>query len=103
MTVFNNYRRQSKENVYVLEGDRFVLKESCEIPPFKQYMQPDAGAENLPASLTIVDVDNTTGIDEVKSRETDEAEVYYDLQGRRLQGKPQRGLYIKKGGKTTVQ
>ena len=66
-------------------------------------MQPDAGAENLPASLTIVDVDNTTGIDEVKSRETDEAEVYYDLQGRRLHGKPQRGLYIKKGGKTTVQ
>ena len=103
MTVFNNYRRQSKENVYVLEGDRFVLKQSCEVPPFKQYMQPDAGAENLPASLTIVDVDNTTGIDEVKSRETDDAEVYYDLQGRRLQGKPQRGLYIKKGGKTTVQ
>ena len=97
--VFYNLCQQTKEKVYVVEGDRFVLKQSCEIKPFTLYLQPAEGIENPPAYLTIVDVNNPTGIDEVKSQKTDDGEIYYDMQGRRLKGKPQRGLYIRNGKK----
>ena len=41
---------------------------------------------------TIVD-DNTTAIDPVRSA-TSKSQNYYDLQGRQLNGKPERGMYI---------
>jgi len=101
--LFNNYCRQTKENVYVVEGNRLVLKQSCELKPFTQYLQPADGLINLPAYLTIVDVDNPTGIDEVSGQQQPHSGDCYDLQGRRLNGKPQSGIYIKNGKKTIVQ
>ena len=101
--VYNNYCRQTKQNVYVVEGNRFVLKQSIELKPFTQYLQLVEGVENPPAFLTIVDVSNPSGIDEVRSLKANDQEIYYDLQGRRLNGKPQRGIYIKNGKKTIVQ
>ena len=103
MHVYNNYCRQTKQNVYVVEGNRFVLKQSCELKPFTQYLQLAEGVENPPAYLTITDVSNPSGIDEVRSLKPNGHEIYYDLQGRRLNGKPQRGLYIKNSKKTIVQ
>ena len=103
LNVYNNYCRQTKQNVYVVEGNRFVLKQSCELKPFTQYLQLAEGVENPPAYLTIVDVNNPSGIDELRSQKANDPEIYYDLQGRRLNGKPQRGLYIKNGKKTIVQ
>ena len=101
--VYNNYCRQTKQNVYVVEGNRFVLKQSIELKPFTQYLQLAEGVENPPAFLTIVDVSNPSGIDELRSLKANEPEIYYDLQGRRLNGKPQRGIYIKNGKKAIVQ
>ena len=103
LSVFNSYCRQTKENVYVVEGNRYVLKQRCEIKPFTQYLEPAEELENPPAYFTIVDVDNPTGIDEVKGQKTDDVEIYYDLQGRRLNGTLQRGLYIKNGKKTIIK
>ena len=103
LNVYNNYCRQTKQNVYVVEGNRFVLKQSIELKPFTQYLQLAEGVENPPAYLTIVDVNNPSGIDELRSQKANDPEIYYDLQGRRLNGKPQRGLYIKNGKKTIVQ
>ena len=103
LSVFNSYCRQTKENVYVVEGNRYVLKQRCEIRPFTQYLEPAEELENPPAYFTIVDVDNPTGIDEVKGQKTDDVEIYYDLQGRRLNGTLQRGLYIKNGKKTIIK
>lgn len=67
------------------------------------YPEPAEELENPPAYFTIVDVDNPTGIDEVKGQKTDDVEIYYDLQGRRLNGTLQRGLYIKNGKKTIIK
>ena len=80
-----------------------MLKQSIELKPFTQYLQLAEGVENPPAFLTIVDVSNPSGIDELRSLKANDQEIYYDLQGRRLNGKPQRGIYIKNGKKTIVQ
>lgn len=93
--LFNNYCRQTKENVYVVEGNRLVLKQSCELKPFTQYLQLAEGVENPPAYLTITDVSNPSGIDEVRSLKPNGHEIYYDLQGRRIDSNSVRkGVYI---------
>ena len=93
--LFNNYCRQTKENVYVVEGNRLVLKQSCELKPFTQYLQLAEGVENPPAYLTITDVSNPSGIDEVRSLKPNGHEIYYDLQGRRIDNNSVRkGVYI---------
>ena len=47
---------------------------------------------------------NTTGIEEVKSKRLDSNDHnIYDLQGRRLSGKPAKGLYIQNGVKRVVR
>jgi hypothetical protein len=93
--VYNNYCRQTKQNVYVVEGNRFVLKQSAELKPFTQYLQLAEGVENPPAYLTITDVSNPSGIDEVRSLKPNGHEIYYDLQGRRIDSNSVRkGVYI---------
>ena len=72
-----------------------MLKQSCELKPFTQYLQLAEGVENPPAYLTIVDVNNPSGIDELRSQKANDPEIYYDLQGRLLNGKPQRGQWQK--------
>ena len=93
--VYNNYCRHTKQNVYVVEGNRFVLKQSIELKPFTQYLQLADGVENPPAFLTITDVSNPSGIDEVRSLKPNGHEIYYDLQGRRIDSNSVRkGVYI---------
>lgn len=48
--------------------------------------------------------DETTGIDNAIENSDSEADVWYDLNGRKLQGRPtHRGVYINQGKKVTVQ
>ena len=69
------------------------------IPAFRTYvllngtlMEPEA------VGMTLIDGD-TDGIDTIRTIDTDGAERYYDISGRQLNGRPERGVYIYKGKK----
>ncbi len=60
--------------------------------------------ENSRESFVGVFNSDTTGIEEVKSKRLDSNDHnIYDLQGRRLSGKPAKGLYIQNGVKRVVK
>ena len=60
--------------------------------------------ENSRESFVGVFNSDTTGIEEVKSKRLDSNDHnIYDLQGRRLSGKPAKGLYIQNGVKRVVR
>jgi hypothetical protein len=44
-------------------------------------------------------LDEVDGIDTILTVERDGNETYYDLSGRKLNGRPQRGVYIHHGKK----
>ncbi len=55
-------------------------------------------------SLTVAFDDNTTGIDTLNSDKSDSNGDWYDLLGRKLQGKPtQKGLFIRNGKKVVIK
>ena len=102
LSVVYNYCRQTRKNVYVVEGDRFVLHDSYEMKPFTFCLEAQEGVTDLPTSLTIV-TNDPSGIETVQ-RSKSEVQGYYDLQGRRVTGKPtQKGVYIYKGKKAVVK
>ena len=79
---------------YVLYKDEFV-KATGSIPDGKCYLDL-TGAAPAPARSLGIDSDGTTDIHLVNS------EVWYDLQGRRIQQPTKAGLYIKNGKKVIV-
>ena len=67
------------------------------IPPFRCYLLESAGAGVNVLDMTLVD--DTDGIYEIRTVDADGTERYYDLEGRPLNGKPERGVYILNGKK----
>ena len=67
------------------------------VRPFNCYLLQNgySGAN----SLSMEFVDQTDGIDTIRTVDLDGTERYYDLNGRQLPGKPQRGVYIHNGKK----
>ena len=47
--------------------------------------------------------DETTGIADVRGQKEDARGDYYDLQGRRVNGAAQKGVYIVNGKKTVIK
>ena len=64
---------------------------------FRAYLQIPPSSEIMMDGLNYVFVGEPTDITEVATGQTDSQ--LYDLQGRRVQGMPQRGLYIREGKK----
>lgn len=63
----------------------------------KAYLTVPAAQANL---QSIIIGGNTTGIDEIVTEETAK-EIYFDLQGRRVQN-PTKGIYVTKSGKKVI-
>ena len=97
-----NYCRQTRKNVYILEGDSFVLHESYELKPFTFCLVAQENATGLPTSLKIVNDNDPTGIS-TAIMPTIDTGIYYDLQGRRITGKPAAGVYINNGKKIIIK
>ena len=70
------------------------------ILPFRAYLLPSA--RNANPSIPM-ELENTDGIDTIETIDADGTEHYYDLQGRELPGKPNRGIYIHNGKKVVVK
>lgn len=71
--------------------------EAANIPAFRAYLlQRDGGAGVKAFDMQLDEVD---GVDTILTIDHDGTENYYDLNGRKLNGRPQRGVYIYQGKK----
>ena len=93
--------------IYVMQGGTFRKAENTisNFPIHKAYMKFSA----LPAGTRVVfDFDDTTtGIESIESIDTESsnraADVYYNLQGQRINKPQQAGLYILNGAKVIIK
>lgn len=71
------------------------------IGPYRAYFQATSATQSAKTmQVTFKDFDAPSGIDAIiRTRDSDGSERYYDINGRRLNGKPQKGLYIHNGKK----
>ena len=69
------------------------------VQPFTAYMLIPGGSGSYQTRLVDGDFGVATGIDTIKTIDTDGTERYYDLNGRRLPTKPTKGVYIYNGKK----
>ena len=93
---------------------RFVAYFSASEPigtSFKmKFVQTENGEEtgeetDFPADefYSDCDIDDATGIDTMSDVRSKTEDVYYDLQGRKLSGKPNKGIYIQNGKKIIIK
>ena len=92
---------------YVCNGKEFIkVRGEGTLAPNKAFLFVEGN--NTPASIPFRrsiggEGEGTTSIDNVNANLNDNEATWYDLNGRRLQGKPsQKGLYIKNGRKVVV-
>lgn len=84
------------------DGDWHPVANSTEaekaatILPFRAYLLPSSHHANDRISMMLEDV---TGIDTIETIDNDGTHRYYDLNGRELPGKPEKGIYIHNGKK----
>ena len=100
--IVYNYCRQTRKNVYILEGDSFVLHESYEMKPFTFCLVAQENATGLPTSLKIINDNDPTGIDEIRSQKSEVRGEYYNLSGQRVVH-PTKGFYIKNNKKIFIK
>ena len=67
------------------------------ILPFRAFLLPSA--RNAAARISMTLEDDATDIDSIETIDEDGTRRYYDLNGRELQGKPVKGVYIYNGKK----
>ena len=69
------------------------------IPPFRAYIEATSSAPSLDS-----DFGGTTGIDSFRTIDCNGKEQWFDLNGRRLSGKPmEKGVYIQNGKKVVMK
>jgi hypothetical protein len=96
--------------IYLLYQNEFVYNMAGELAKGKVYLNPNhgiGGSRPAPSRLKIrINTEAGTGIDSVTEEEISDAkkDSWYTLDGRRLDGKPQRrGLYITREKKVIVR
>ena len=68
------------------------------IGPFRAYFQA-TNANAARALNMVIEDDDATDIQQIRTIDADGTEHYYDMNGRQLNGKPQKGMYIYQGKK----
>ena len=93
---------------YVCNGLEFIkVRGAGRLAPKKAYLK--VNGNNAPLSIPFRrsiggEGEGTTSIDNLNVNDNDNEATWYDLNGRRLQGKPsQKGIYIKNGKKIVVK
>ena len=74
----------------------FPADKPASILPFRAFLLPSVRNARARISMTLEDM---TSIDSIETIDEDGTRRYYDLNGRELQGKPDKGVYIYKGKK----
>lgn len=91
-------------NAYILQasnewGKVDIDHTGATIPPYRAYIVATSAASSRLTSI-IGDGNDATGINAIRTIDSNGKETYYDLQGHRLNGKPaKQGIYIINGKK----
>jgi hypothetical protein len=93
----------STENIYCINaaGNQFVLKATGGSPAFRPFFKADMFDRTV-TSLGIGNGGGTTGIETISEVRSVMSDVWYDLQGRRVEN-PTKGVYIKNGRKVVIK
>lgn len=103
----SNYRfigttvTDATSDIYIINdaGNQFVLDDGC--APFRAYFKPGI-FDSAVTSLSINNGGGTTGIETMSDVRGMMSDVWYDLQGRRVEN-PTKGVYIKNGRKVVIK
>lgn len=103
LKAYTTAKEVSDQEGYILYKDEFVLVSAGTLPAGRAFL-PANGSGNASTRSIVFDDEGTTGVHS-SMREVDDAnDQWYDLQGRRLEGKPiKKGLYILNGRKVVVK
>ena len=105
--TFTDEEMGAGANYYVCNGKEFIqVRGAGTLAANRAYLKVD-GTKTAPASIpfrrSIDGGEGTTGINNVNDNLNDNEATWYDLGGRKLNGKPaQKGVYIKNGKKVVV-
>ena len=88
----------------VAAGQFAKLGNGAWLPPFCAYLHYN-GSDELPQTITVILTDVATEIGTINTRTGEVTlDVWYDLNGRRLNGKPtQKGIYIHNGNTVVIK
>ncbi len=103
LSEIDNYTA-AQMGTWILQEDNLWHKtksgkgyEEATIPAFRTYLLENGGYGINTFSMELTD--ESDGVDTILTIDSDGTERYYDLNGRLLPGKPQRGAYIHNGRK----
>jgi hypothetical protein len=109
VTIPNETLYDPDQPKYILQSDGNWHKvpqnePKAYVPPFRAHFRAST-ASGTRALMTGFGNDDTTGISQtvVRTIDNDGTQYYYDLNGRRLPGRPQHGIYIHNGKKYSAK
>ena len=103
-----DYKKAAELGAYILQASDnkwHLVKnaagyENANIPAMRTCLLQRGGAGANSLSMELLDgIDDPDGIDTLRTIDADGTERYYDLNGRELPGRPERGIYIHNGKK----
>lgn len=80
----------------------FFYYQGSQIPPYRAYLTYNSILDSRACFMLRVDDSEESGIEEIENSKSVNRK-YFDLQGRRVNGKPARGIYIREGKKIMIK
>jgi hypothetical protein len=103
LKVYDTDKTVSNREGYILYKDEFVLVDEGTLPAGKVFL-PLNGGNSANTRGIVIEGEGTTGIQNLVSDSEVSHGVWYDLQGRKIDGKPiKKGVYILNGRKVVVK
>jgi hypothetical protein len=103
LKVYNTDKTVANREGYILFKDEFVLVDEGTLPAGKVFL-PLNGGNSANTRGIVIEGEGTTGIQNLVSDSEVSHGVWYDLQGRKIDGKPiKKGVYILNGRKVVVK
>ena len=103
-----DYKKAAELGAYILQASDnkwHLVKnaagyENANIPAMRTCLLQRGGAGANSLSMELLDgIDDPDGVETIRTIDSDGTERYYDLGGRELPGRPERGIYIHNGKK----
>ena len=103
LKVYDTDKTVSNREGYILYKDEFVLVDEGTLPAGRVFL-PLNGGNSANTRGIVIEGEGTTGIQNLVSDSEVSYGVWYDLQGRKIDGKPiKKGVYILNGRKVVVK
>jgi hypothetical protein len=80
----------------------FFYYQGTQIPPYRAYLTYTSIQDPAARFMLRIDDSEESGIEEIENSKSVNRK-YFDLQGRRVNGKPARGIYMREGKKVMIK